>query len=417
MKYVTGLRCKECSESYPIAAQHVCELCFGPLEVVYDLEAVAAEISRESIQQGPPSIWRYAALLPAPDDFRIDIGAGFTTLRPAPRLAAELGLDKLWLKLDGGNPTHSFKDRVVSVALSVARSFGFETAACASTGNLANAVAAHAAASGMSSVVFIPSDLEAGKIGATTVYGGRVIGIKGSYDDVNRLCAQLCETKPWAFVNVNVRPYYAEGSKTLAFETVEQLGWRTPDAFVVPIASGSLLTKIGKGLRELHTVGLLDEEPGSKIHGGQAEGCSPVGAAFAAGHTEVSPVKPNTIAKSLAIGNPADGHYCLEEVRGSGGSIATVPEPDVVTGMKLLARTEGVFTETAGGVTISALEQLVRSGAIAPGDETVALITGVGLKTLEALGPPKVEAKIEPRLDAVEAVLGAEREPRVRQAR
>lgn len=405
IKYVTGLRCRECGNEYPIAPNHVCELCFGPLEVAYDYDAVASSISRESIAAGPDSMWRYADLLPAPPGEWIDIGAGWTRLRPAPRLAAELGLRKLWLKDDGGNPTHSFKDRVVSLALTVARSFGFEVAACASTGNLANAVAAHAAASGMRSVVFIPSDLEAGKIAATVVYGGRVIEVDGSYDDVNRLCAELSGSKNWAFVNVNVRPFYAEGSKTLAFEVAEQLGWRAPDAFVVPIASGSLLTKIGKGLSEMTKVRLLENTDSVAVHGAQAEGCSPVALAFAEGREEVTPVKPSTVAKSLAIGNPADGYYALQEVRRRGSRIESIAEERVADGMRLLARTEGIFTETAGGVTIAGLEQLVSSGAIGPEDETVALITGVGLKTIEALGPVDPTDRIAASVDAVEASL------------
>ncbi|MDQ3963477.1 MAG: threonine synthase [Actinomycetota bacterium] len=405
MKHVTGLRCRECGRDYPLAPQHVCEFCFGPLEVAYDYDAIRAEVSRAAIAAGPETLWRYEALLPAPVAERIDIGAGGTRLRRAPRLAAELGLGSLWLKDDGGNPTHSFKDRVVTVALSVARSFGFEVAACASTGNLANAVAAHAAASGMRSVVFIPAGLESGKVAATTVYGGTVIEIEGSYDDVNRICAELSETKRWAFVNVNVRPYYAEGSKTLAFETAEQLGWRAPDAVVVPMASGALLTKIGKGLKELHDVGLLDEPPATVLHGAQAAGCSPIVAAFDAGSEEVAPVKPDTIAKSLAIGNPADGYYALKAVRATDGTMTRVAETDVVGGIELLARTEGIFTETAGGVTIAALEQLARRGAIAPDQETVAYITGVGLKTLEAMGSAQGTARVAAKLEAVEEAL------------
>jgi threonine synthase len=406
MKYVRGLRCRECGRDYPVAAQHVCELCFGPLEVVYDYEEMASGISRESIAAGPHTMWRYEALLPAPEAARVNLGTGFTTLREAPRLAAELGLRRLWLKSDAGNPTNSFKDRVVGVALSVARDMGFEVVACASTGNLANAVAAHAAAAGMESVVFIPNDLEPAKVAATAVYGGNVIAVEGSYDDVNRLCAELSGSKKWAFVNVNVRPYYAEGSKTIAFEFVEQLGWRAPDAVVVPIASGSLLTKIGKGLRELHRVGLLDEAPEVAIHGAQAEGCSPVAAAFAGGADEVRPVKPDTVAKSLAIGNPADGHYALEEVRSTGGTIASVPEPDVAEGMRLLARTEGLFTETAGGVVIAALEAMVRSGVITNDQEVVALITGIGLKTMDALGETGPTHEIAASVEEVDRVLG-----------
>lgn len=405
LKFVRGLFCKECGREYPVAAQHVCEFCFGPLEVAYDYDEISAAVTRETIAAGPGSLWRYAPLLPAPDDYRIDIGAGFTRLREAPRLAAELGLKKLWLKLDTGNPTHSFKDRVVSVALSVARSFGYDVAACASTGNLANAVAAHAAAAGMESVVFIPSDLEAAKIGATTVYGGRVVGVDGSYDDVNRLCAEMSGMTPWAFVNVNVRPYYSEGSKTLAFEIAEQLGWRYPDTVVVPIASGSLFTKIAKGFRELHKVGLTDGPAAVAIHGAQAQGCSPVAAAFDQKREDVQPIKPATIAKSLAIGNPADGYYALREARATGGRIVAVPEDSVAEGMRLLARTEGVFTETAGGVTVASLERLVREGSITPEQETVVLITGTGLKTLEALGRSAPTHLIGPTLEEVRAIM------------
>jgi threonine synthase len=404
MKYVRELSCRECGHGFPIAAQHVCELCFGPLEVTYDLEELRASLNRAAIEAGPQSIWRYEALLPAPEE-RVDIGAGATKLRRAPRLAAELGLQDLWLKLDAGNPTHSFKDRVVSVALSAARMFGYEVAACASTGNLANAVAAHASAAGMASVVFIPNDLERGKVGATTVYGGRVAAIDGSYDDANRLCAELAEGRSWAFVNVNLRPYYSEGSKTLAFEVAEQLGWRCPDAVVIPVASGSLLTKFAKGLRELHRVGLLQQPPHTALHGAQAEGCSPVARAFEAGEVEVMPVKPRTIAKSLAIGDPADGFYALREARATGGRITAVSEGAVVEGMRLLARTEGVFTETAGGVAIATLERLVREGHIAGGDETVVLLTGTGIKTMEALGDTGPTDRIPATVEAVDAML------------
>jgi threonine synthase len=291
------------------------------------------------------------------------------------------------------------------VALSVARHFGYEVAACASTGNLANAVAAHAAAAGMRSVVLIPDDLEAGKVAATTVYGGEVIAVAGSYDEVNRLCVELSGSREWAFVNVNVRPYYAEGSKTIAFEVAEQLGWRAPDAMVIPIASGSMYTKVAKGLRELHRVGLLHEPPHTVLHGAQAEGCAPVASAFAAGTDDVLPVRPSTIAKSIAIGNPADGYYALGEARKSGGRIDAVPEESIADGMRLLARTEGIFTETAGGVTVAALESLVRRGAISPGEETVALITGTGLKTLEALGPVGATRRVSPTVEAVDAAL------------
>lgn len=402
---IDHLVCRECGRSYGVSPRHVCEFCFGPLEAAYDYERIAAQISKDAIAAGPASIWRYGALLPEVSGRRVDIGAGWTSLRPAPRLAAELGLRKLWLKSDAANPTHSFKDRVVSVALSAARAFGFDVAACASTGNLANSVAAHAAATGIESVVFIPANLEPAKIAATSVYGGTVVAIDGSYDDVNRVCAELAGDRNWAFVNMNLRPYYAEGSKTLAFEIAEQLGWRRPDAVVAPIASGSLLTKVSKGFKELHRVGLLPDESNVKINGGQAEGCSPVAAAFAANEREVRPVKPATIAKSLGIGNPADGPYALDEVRNSGGAIAAVPEDEVADNIRLLARTEGVFTETAGGVTIGALEALLRSGAIAPDDETVALITGIGLKTLDALGAPTPTITSPPSSDQVSRFL------------
>ena len=406
MKHLTGLVCKECARDYPVAAQHACEFCFGPLEVAYDYDSIRSEVSRQSIAAGPQTLWRYASLLPSPPDERVDLGAGWTRLRQAPRLAAELGLKKLWLKDDAPNPTHSFKDRVVSVALSVARSFGFDTAACASTGNLANAVAAHAAASGMRSIVFIPAGLEAGKVAGTTVFGGTVIEVDGSYDDVNRLCSELSGATNWAFVNVNVRTYYAEGSKTLGFEIAEQLGWRYPDAVVVPMASGSLLTKVAKSFRELHATGLMPDAGHTKIHGTQAEGCSPISGAFLAGRNDIQPVKPDTIAKSLAIGNPADGYYALKEVRASGGAMATVPEVKVAEGIKLLARTEGVFTETAGGVAISGLEELVRNGAIEPDDETVVLVTGIGLKTLEALDGMTTSGRIQPTVEEVDKIVG-----------
>ena len=407
MKHVRGLRCRECGATVPVAPQAACDACFGPLEVDYDYDAIAASTTRADLEAGPAGIWRYASLLPAPEGDRVDIGAGGTPLRAAPRLAAELGLKKLWLKLDTANPTHSFKDRVVSVALSVARSLGYDVAACASTGNLANSVAAHAAAAGMTSHVFVPADLESGKIAGTTVYGGNVVGIRGSYDDVNRICAQLAERRRWAFVNVGFRAFYSEGSKTLAFEVAQQLGWRAPDAVVIPVASGSLLTKFAKGLRELTATGLVAEESVA-LHGAQAEGCSPVATAFENGATDVTPVKPRSVAKSLAIGDPADGYYALREVRARGGSVTAVPEAAVVEGIRLLARTEGVFTETAGGVTVAALEQLVRRGAIEPGEETVALITGTGLKTAEVLGEARPTVEAPPSLDAVEDLLGKE---------
>jgi threonine synthase len=400
--YVEGLQCRECGRPYPAEALHVCEWCFGPLEVVYDYEAISRALSRQKIAAGPLSIWRYADLLPAAADGAVSLGAGFTPLVRADRLAAELGLRELWIKNDTLNPTGSFKDRVVSVALTKAQELGFKVAACASTGNLANSVAAHAAHAGMESVVFIPADLEAGKVVTTAVFGGRLIAVEGNYDDVNRLCAELASEHPqWAFVNVNVRTYYAEGSKTLAFETAEQLGWTAPDHVVVPVASGSQLTKVAKGFKELWSVGLLDDEPHVRISGAQAAGCSPVATAFAAGRDVVKPVKPATVAKSLAIGNPADGPYALDAVRSSGGGFGSVNDDEIVAGIRLLARTEGIFAETAGGVTIASLVQLVDAGVIKPDERVVALVTGNGLKTIEAVAPHcGPTATIAPTLEA-----------------
>ncbi len=407
MPYVEGLRCRECGRDYPAEALHVCEWCFGPLEVVYDYGAIRAAVSREKIAAGPLSMWRYADLLPASASGAVSLGAGFTPLVRADRLAAELGLRELWIKNDTLNPTGSFKDRVVSVALTKAQELGFKVAACASTGNLANSVAAHAAHAGMESIVFIPADLEAGKVVTTAVFGGRLVAVEGNYDDVNRLCAELAGEHPsWAFVNVNVRTYYAEGSKTLAFETAEQLGWQAPDHVVVPVASGSQLTKVAKGFRELWSVGLLDEEPRVRISGAQASGCSPVATAFAAGRDVVKPVKPDTIAKSLAIGNPADGPYAIEAVRSSGGGFGSVTDEQIVDGIRLLARTEGIFAETAGGVTIASLVQLVDSGVVRSDERVVALVTGNGLKTIEAVSPHcGPTATIAPTLDAFAAAI------------
>src|SRR5579871_3303875 len=385
MAYVHGLRCRECGREYDAAPIFTCEWCFGPLEVAYDYDAIRAAVSREKIAAGPLSIWRYDDLLPSDRNPAVDLGAGFTPLVRADRLAAELGLRELWLKNDTRNPTNSFKDRVVSVALSKALDFGFKVAACASTGNLANSVAAHAARAGLRSYVFIPSDLEQGKIVTTAVYGGNVVAIKGNYDDVNRLCAELAGIYEWAFVNVNMRPYYAEGSKTLAFETAEQLGWQTPDHVVVPGASGSLLTKIHKGFQELHKVGLLDEEPQVRVSGAQALGCSPIAKAFLENSDTIMPVKPDTIAKSLAIGNPADGYFALDVVRSTGGGFGAVSDGEIVDGMRLLARTEGIFGETAAGVTIATLKRLAAEGVVRPDERVVAYITGHGLKTLEAV--------------------------------
>ena len=407
MSFVDSLRCRECARTYPAEALHVCEYCFGPLEVAYDYDAIAAATTRETIGAGPLSLWRYANLLPVAGDGELGLRAGYTPLVRADRLAAELGLGELWVKNDTVNPTGSFKDRVVSVALARARELGFKVAACASTGNLANAVAAHAARAGMAHVVFIPSDLESGKVVTTAVYGDHLIAVNGSYDDVNRLCAELASEHPtWAFVNVNLRTYYAEGSKTLAFETVEQLGWQAPDHVVVPVASGSQLAKIAKGFHELAQVGLLDEEPEVRISGAQAEGCAPVATAFAEGTDYIRPVKPHTIAKSLAIGNPADGYYALDAVRSSGGALAAVTDEEILDGIRLLARTEGIFAETAGGVTIATLGKLAAAGVIRSDERVVAYVTGIGLKTLEPVAATaRPTVTIEPTLEAFAAAV------------
>jgi threonine synthase len=408
--FVESLRCRECGRTYPVEALHVCEYCFGPLEVAYDYEAISASVSRASIAAGPSTIWRYADLLPARGGGAVDLGAGMTPLVRADRLAAELGLGELWIKNDTLNPTGSFKDRVVSVALTKARELGFKVAACASTGNLANSVAAHAARAGMRSFVFIPSDLEPAKITASAIYGGTLVAVDGNYDDVNRLCAELASEQPsWAFVNVNIRTYYAEGSKTLAFEVAEQLGWRAPDHVVVPIASGSQLCKIAKGFSELFKVGLLDEQPQVRVSGAQATGCSPVATAFESGADFIRPVKPSTIAKSLAIGNPADGVYALDVVRASGGAIASVSDDEIVTGIRLLASTEGIFAETAGGVTIATLAKLAASGVVRPDERVVAFVTGNGLKTIDAVSPHVgPTATIAPNLAAFAAAIDTE---------
>jgi threonine synthase len=381
---VKALNCKECGTGYPLEARYVCDTCFGPLEVEYDFsELDVAEVKRR-IQSGPQSIWRYADFLPFEQPPKTALAAGMTPLVRADRLAERLGLREVWVKNDAANPTHSFKDRVVTVALAKARELGYEVVACASTGNLANAVAAHAAAAGLESYVFIPADLEEQKILATGVYGTTVVGVRGTYDDVNRLCTELSSEREWAFVNVNVRPYYAEGSKTLAYEIAEQLGFELPDRIVAPVASGSLFTKIARGFSEWIDVGLLDGEV-PVMNGAQAEGCAPVATAFAEGHDVCRPVKPDTIAKSLAIGNPADGPYALDLARASGGAIDAVSDDEVRAGIRLLAETTGLFTETAGGVTTAVLAKLAERGAIDPDERVVLVITGEGLKTLDAV--------------------------------
>ena len=406
MSFATGLLCRECGTTYPGEARYSCDICFGPLEVAYDLEAARGKVTRASIKDGPSSIWRYGALLPDPGDEAVDLGAGWTPLRRASRLGEILGLKELWLKDDTRNPTGSFKDRVVSVALSSARRLGFTTAACASTGNLATSVAAHAAFIGWPSVTIIPADLEKSKIAMTAIFGGTVLGVKGNYDDVNRLCVELVAEHPdWAFANVNLRPYYAEGSKTLAFEICEQLGWRTPDQVVVPIASGSQFTKIAKGFHQFLDLGLV-EGRAPVLFGAQATGCSPVAMAFHDGAEVVTPQRPNTIARSLAIGNPADGPYVLDELRANGGDCGSVPDEEILECIGLLAQSEGVFAETAGGVTIASLRQMIQRGTIDPNKSVVAIISGHGLKTLDAVvETATVSSTISPSLaDAEEAL-------------
>jgi len=410
---VSHLQCKECKTEYPLEALYVCEQCFGPLEVVYDHSRLGGDVAelRRRIQGGPQNIWRYADFLPivggppGPSGrlaSRVGLPAGCTPLIRADRLAERLGLREVWVKNDAANPTHSFKDRVVSVAVTRARELGYETIACASTGNLANSVAAHGAALGLDSYVFIPADLEEQKILATGIYGTNLVGVKGSYDDVNRLCTELCAERDWAFVNINLRPYYAEGSKTLAFEIAEQLGWELPDRVVVPVASGSLFTKIARGFAEWTELGLL-EGRAPRMNGAQAEGCSPVATAFAEGHDVCRPVKPQTIAKSLAIGNPADGPYALDLARRTGGGIDAVTDDEIRAGIKLLAETTGVFTETAGGVTTAVLAKLAERGEIDPEERVVLVITGEGLKTLDAVRGTFETSTIEPTVAAFEA--------------
>jgi threonine synthase len=406
MTFSRSLRCRECSREYPLQALHVCEFCFGPLEVAYDYEAIAASTSRRRIARGPNTLWRYVDFLPVDGESRIDLHAGFTPLVRSKNLADRLGLRELYIKNDTVNPTWSFKDRVVAVASSRARELGFTTLACASTGNLANSVAAHAARAGMDAYVFIPSDLEQGKVLGSAIYNPTLVAVDGNYDEVNRLCAELSGRYPWAFVNINVRPYYSEGSKTLGFETIEQLGWRSPDHCVAPIASGSLFTKIYKGMKEFEKVGLIDSVH-TRMSGAQADGCSPVATAFREGSMNFRPVKPKTIAKSLAIGNPADGYYALKQMKDTHGACASVTDEEVIEGMKLLAETEGIFAETAGGVVIASLKKLVEQGTVGRDELTVAYITGAGLKTQEAVTDHVIEAlHVSPNVDSFESRLG-----------
>jgi threonine synthase len=397
-----SLRCKECGTTYELDASFVCEQCFGPLEVAYDFSDIDPESAKRKIQAGSHGIWRYADFLPFAGRPQDPLEPGLTPLIAADRLAERLGLGELWIKNDAANPTHSFKDRVVAVAIAKAQELGFDTVACASTGNLANAVAAHAAAAGLESYVFVPSNLEEQKLLATGIYGTNLIAVKGNYDDVNRLCTELSQTRPWAFVNVNLRPYYAEGSKTLADETIEQHGWSLPDRIVAPVASGSMFTKLARGITEWREIGLVEGELPT-FNGAQAEGCSPVATAFAEGWDVCKPQKPDTIAKSLAIGDPADGVYALDLARSTGGAIDSVTDDEIRAGIRLLAETTGVFTETAGGVTVAVLAKLAERGDISPDERTVVYITGEGLKTLDAARESFHMSEIEPTLADFEA--------------
>jgi threonine synthase len=404
---VQALRCKECRETYPLDARYVCERCFGPLEVAYEFGGLDPAETRRRIQAGPQSIWRYADFLPFERSPSPGLPVGLTPLQKAPRLAERLGVREVWVKNDTANPTHSFKDRVVAVALAKAQELGYRVVACASTGNLANAVAAHAAAAGLESYVFIPADLEEQKVLATGVYGTHLVAVRGNYDDVNRLCTELSAEREWAFVNVNVRPYYAEGSKTIAYEIAEQLGFGLPDRVVAPIASGSLFTKIARGFEEWLDIGLIEGEL-PVFNGAQAAGCSPVAQAFEAGQDVCRPVRPDTIAKSLAIGNPADGPYALDLARRSGGAIDSVSDDEIRAGIRLLAETAGIFTETAGGVTTAVLLKLVQRGDIDADERVVVAITGDGLKTLNAVRGTFEARQIEPSVAAFEDAVAEE---------
>jgi threonine synthase len=394
----TALHCRICETEYALEAVGSCSRCFGPLDPVYDWDEVERTFTREAIAAGPSSIWRYAPLLPVAPPAEPRLAPGLTPLVPAPRLAATLGLGELWLKLDTANPTHSFKDRVVAVAAAKAQELGLETLACSSTGNLANAVAARAAAEGMEAVVFCPFDLEPEKLLATAVYGATIYAVRGSYDHCSRLTVELSFELDWAFVNVTLRSYYAEGSKTLAYEIAEQLGWEAPDAVICPIASGALFSKIAQGFGDLRRLGLVEAKP--RLYGGQAEGCAPVATAFADGG-RVQPVRPATVARSLAIGNPADGDFAVAAARDTGGAIYAVAEDEVVANMSFLAETTGVFGETAPGVTLGALRRAVEAGELGERDRVVLLVTGDGLKTPEHVADRYRPIEIEPNADRV----------------
>lgn len=406
MGYVSGLKCRECGREYPVDPIYVCEFCFGPLEVVYDYKKIKKVLTRKSIEKRPKSLWRYKELLPIDGEPQVGLKSGFTPLVKADNLAKELGVKELYVKDDTvAHPTLSFKDRVVAVALTKAKEFGFDTVACASTGNLAHSVSAHGAKAGFKRFVFIPATLEPSKIVASLVYEPNLVAVDGNYDEVNRLCSEIANKYKWAFVNINIRPFYAEGSKTQGFEIIEQLGWKSPDNVIVPCASGSLLTKVWKSFKEFKEIGILKELK-TKVFAAQATGCSPISTAIKQGVDIIRPVKPNTIAKSLAIGNPADGFYATQAVKETGGYGEDVSDDEIVEGIKLLARTEGIFAETAGGVTVATTKKLIEQGRIGRNETTVICITGNGLKTQEALAGRTAEVHhIKPNMDAFEDVL------------
>ncbi|MBI5142832.1 MAG: threonine synthase [Nitrospirae bacterium] len=406
MSYVRGLKCRECGREYPIEPIYVCEFCFGPLEVVYDYDRIKADLTIDKIRSRPTNLWRYRELLPIDGDPYVGLHAGFTPLIKADRLAKEIGVDELYIKDDTvTHPTLSFKDRVVSVALSKAKEFGFDTVACASTGNLAHSVSAQGAAGGFRRFVFIPASLEHSKIVASLAYEPNVVAVEGNYDEVNRLCSEIANKYKWAFVNINIRPFYAEGSKTQGYEIIEQLGWKAPDHVVVPCASGSLLTKIWKSFEEMHKIGIL-KELHTKVFAAQATGCNPIATAIKSATDVIKPVKPDTIAKSLAIGNPADGFYAKQVVYNTGGWGEDVSDQEIIDAMKLLARTEGVFAETAGGVTLASAIKLVKTGKIKREGTTVICVTGNGLKTKEALEGHVAEPfRIKPKMAFFEEIL------------
>ena len=406
MSYVNGLKCRECGREYPVDPIYVCEFCFGPLEVVYDYNKIKRVLKKKKIESREKNLWRYKELLPIDGEPQVGLHSGFTPLVKADNLARELGVKTLYVKDDTVvHPTLSFKDRVVAVALTKAKEFGFDTVACASTGNLAHSVAAHGAKAGFRRFVFVPATLEPSKIIASLVYEPNLVAVDGNYDEVNRLCSEIANKYKWAFVNINIRPFYAEGSKSQGFEIIEQLGWEAPDNVVVPCASGSLLTKVWKSFKEFKKIGILNELE-TKVFAAQAKGCSPIATAIKNDTDIIRPVKPDTIAKSLAIGNPADGFYASQVVKETGGYAEDVTDEEIIAGMKLLARTEGIFAETAGGVTVAVAKKLIEQGRIARNETTVLCITGNGLKTQEALAGHTVEMhKIKPKLDAFEEIL------------